>query len=202
MRRATAVRHLVEMADIATDDVRLRETTFGWPLVSLWATGELLGGADALEVGSVIVVLELPADELAWLALHPTGEWVGSRLGLGKRPLLWCYRPAAWPAWNAHDKRVLRFWSEESGLDDEVIDGLRERRRLSVVEPTREELINQLCTERAVSARHLREVLDRRACARSTMSWVLSALPARHQPAVRRVVLVESGTGCAGPNAS
>ncbi len=53
MRRATAVRHLVEMAEVASEDLRLRETTFGWPLVSLWVTGELLGGADDLEVASV-----------------------------------------------------------------------------------------------------------------------------------------------------
>lgn len=161
MRRATAVRHLVEMAEVASEDLRLREATFGWPLVSLWVTGELLGGADDLEVGSVIVVLDLPADEVPWLALHPTGEWVGSRLGLGKRPLLWCYRPAAWPAWNAQHQRVLQFWSDESGLDDEAIDGLRHRRRFPVIEPTPEELLTQLRTERAMSARHLYEVLDR-----------------------------------------
>ncbi len=42
LKRATAVRHLVEIAEIASEDLRLRKTTFGWPLVSLWVTGELL----------------------------------------------------------------------------------------------------------------------------------------------------------------
>jgi hypothetical protein len=88
---------------------------------------------------------------------------VGDRLGLGKRPILWCYRPVAWPAWNHEQRRVARFWSADGGLDDRAIDALRERRpdRVAIVEPTPQDLASQLTTELEVSRRHLRTTLDR-----------------------------------------
>jgi hypothetical protein len=63
-------------------------------------------------------MIELPPAELPWLAIHPTAEWIGEQLRLGKRPL-WCsYRPLTWPPWNCRDRRVVRFWSATSGIDD------------------------------------------------------------------------------------
>jgi len=67
------------------------------PLEELWVTSELLGLADTLEAGTVVIVLDLPADELPSLARHPASEWDGDQLRLGKRSLLWCYRPLTWP---------------------------------------------------------------------------------------------------------
>jgi hypothetical protein len=32
VKRSTAIRHLVEMAEVATDRLRLRPTEIGWPL--------------------------------------------------------------------------------------------------------------------------------------------------------------------------
>lgn len=142
--------------------MRLRETDIGWPLEEMWVTGDLLSAADAVEAGSVVLVLDVPAEELPWLALHPAGEWVGDQLRLGKRPMLWCYRPLAWPVWNHDHRRLVRFWSAADGLDVTVIEALRSRRldRLPVVEPSVEELAEQLREELAVSRRHLRAVLD------------------------------------------
>lgn len=51
----------------------------------MWVAGHLLGLADALVAGTVVLVLDLPADDLPWLALDPAGEWVGDQLRLGKR---------------------------------------------------------------------------------------------------------------------
>lgn len=143
--------------------MRLRETEIGWPLEELWVTGDLLTGAETLEAGSVVLVLDLPADELPWLALHPTGEWIGERLRLGKRPIGWCYRPAVWPAWNHEHRRVVRYWSASGGLDEDVIDALRHHRveGLAIVEPPDEALAAQLRDELDVSRRHLRQTLDR-----------------------------------------
>lgn len=162
MKRSTAIGHLVEMAELATERLQLRDTDIGWPLEELWVTGELLSSGSTVEAGSVVLVLDVPADELPWLALHPAGEWVGSQLRLGKRPVRWCYRPLTWPVWNHEHRRLVRFWSASAGLEDEVIEGLRSARLdgLTVVEPSAAARREQLGEELVVSRRHLRAVLD------------------------------------------
>jgi hypothetical protein len=128
----------------------------------LWVTGELLTDTPALEWAAVTLVLDLPAEDVPWLALNPAGEWVGDRLRLGKRPLQWCYRPAVWPVWNHENRRLVRYWTADGGLDEDVIEALREARveQLTIVEPTPALLAEQLREELAVSRRHLRTMLD------------------------------------------
>jgi hypothetical protein len=162
MKRSTAIGHLVEMAEVASDRLGLRATDLDWPLEELWLTGELLGPADNVEAGSVVLALDVPPDELPWLALHPAGEWVGGQLRLDKRPLQWSYRPSAWPVWNHEHRRLTQFWSAGSGLDESVIEALRARRPgdLTIVEPSTERLADQLREELTVSRRYLRMMLD------------------------------------------
>ncbi len=163
MKRSTAIGHLVEMAEVATERLRLRDTDIGWPLEELWVTGELLGDADTLESGAIMLVLDEPPDDLPWMALNPAGEWVGDQLRLGKRPFLWAYRPLAWPVWNPAYRRLVRFWSADAGLDDRVVEALRAKELdgVTVVEPTLELFVEQVREEAAISRRHLRETLDR-----------------------------------------
>ena len=92
--------------------------------------------------------------------MHQAGEWVGERLRLGKRPMLWCYRPSVWPPWNARNRRVARVWSAATGLDDDTIESLRSGRRPSIVEPSEHELREQLVEESAASRAHLRQIVD------------------------------------------
>jgi hypothetical protein len=75
---------------------------------------------------------------------------------------LWCYRPLVRPVWNHRYRRVVQFWSAKDGLDDDVVNAIRDRRPddLTVVEPTPDELLEQLRAELDVSRRHLRLVLD------------------------------------------
>jgi hypothetical protein len=162
MKRSTAIRHLAEMGEVASEHLRFRETDIGWPLEELWVTGELLGPADTLEFGAVVLMLDVPADELPWLAVHPAGEWVGGQLRLGKRPFDWFYRPVVWPAWNQKHRRLVRFWTASDGLDTSVIEALQAGQldRIAIVEPSEEELADQLSEELAVSRRHLRATLD------------------------------------------
>jgi hypothetical protein len=162
VKRSTAIGHLVEMAEVASERLPLRGTDIGWPLEELWVTDDLLGLADAMDTGSVVLVLDLPAGELVWLARHPVAEWVGEQLRLGKRPMRWSYRPLAWPVWNHQHRRVARFWSADTGIDETVIEGLRLRRlnRLPVVQPSAAELTDQLRHELGLSRRHLQAVLD------------------------------------------
>ncbi len=150
------------MAEVATERMRLRETDIGWPLEEMWVTGELLGLSETIEAGAVVLVLNVPAQELPWLALHPAGEWVGDQLRLGKRPLRWCYRPLTWPVWNPEHRQLVRFWSASGDLDLAVVEALGSRQldRVTVVEPSVYELATQLREELAVSRRHLRAMLD------------------------------------------
>lgn len=163
MKFPTAVRHLVEMADVSTERLPLRDSGIGWPLQELWVTGELLEGAESLEWGSVVLVLDLPPDELTWLAKHPTAEWVGSQLRLGKRPFGWAYRPCAWPVWNHRNRRLARFWSADHGTHTDVLEHLQDRKldRLPIIEAPAGDLLQQLLEELAASRHHLRRVLDR-----------------------------------------
>ncbi len=133
----------------------------GWPLEELWVTGDLLEHRSELEAGSVVLVLDLPLQELPWLATHSAAEWVGAELRLGKGPFLWSYRPTLWPAWSQRHRRVARFWSARAGIDIAVLDALRDGRvdDVPIVEPSTDELGDQLRTEVDASGAHLRKVL-------------------------------------------
>lgn len=160
MKRSTAIRHLVEMATEASDMLRMRDTDIGWPLFEMWATGELLDSVAEVESGTVILLLDVAPGELPWMARHAAGEWVGDRLRLGKRPMLWCYRPSVWPAWNARHRQVVRFWSAGDGLDELVIDRLRSGAGVAAEDPGDEAVRQQLIEERSVGHVHLRRIVD------------------------------------------
>jgi hypothetical protein len=138
VKRSTAIRHLVETAEVARDLLRFRNSDIGWPLEELWVTGDLLGFAEDVDAGSVVLTLDVQPEEMPWLAINASGEWVGDQLRLGKRPLLWCYRPKAWPMWNHEHRRVVRYWSAAEGLHGTVIEALRVRRfeQLDIARPS------------------------------------------------------------------
>lgn len=161
MKRSTAIRHLVEMAEVATEQLRFRTTEIGWPLDELWVAGALLEPADEIDHGAVVLMIDLPPDELPWLAVHPTAEWVREQLRLGKRPISWIYRPTAWPAWTYRNRQVAQFWSAANGLDHAVIGALRSGAAADVVESDRGNLAEQLGVELDVSKAHLRSILER-----------------------------------------
>lgn len=74
VKRSTAIRHLVELAEAASDRLPLVATDFGWPLEELWVTGALLDPVDELEHGSV--VLMIPPSRRAALARGPPNSRV------------------------------------------------------------------------------------------------------------------------------
>ena len=148
------------MAEVATDQLRFRSAEIGWPLDEMWVAGTLLERADEIDHGRVILMIDLPPDELPWLAVHPTAEWVGEQLRLGKRPISWIYRPTAWPAWTYRNRQVAQFWSAASGLDPAVIDALRSGSVADKVEPDGGELAEQLGVELEVAKAHLQSILE------------------------------------------
>jgi hypothetical protein len=163
VKRSTAIGHLVEMAGVATDGLRWRGTPDEGAPLELWVAGELLDAVDTLEFGAVVMVLDLAPAELPWLHRHAADDDAAHLLGLGKRPLFWAARPRGWPAWNPTYRRVARYWSADEGLDEAMIDALRQKRfdDVEIVAPTAHELREQCERELSVSRDHLRAVLER-----------------------------------------
>jgi hypothetical protein len=77
VKRSTAIGHLVETGEVSSEHLRFRDTDIGWPVEELWVTGDLLGLADTVDAGSVVLVLDVPPDEAPWLAINHAGEWAG-----------------------------------------------------------------------------------------------------------------------------
>lgn len=123
----------------------------------------------------------IPTNPLPWLAAHPTAEWVGEQLRLGKRPITWHNRSLGWPAWNVSDRRAARFWSATNGLDETVVDAVRSGIPVNVVEPSRQELVAQLGVELSISSSHLQLASPIRS--RRLLGSRLAPGPARrHEP--------------------
>ncbi len=160
VKRSTAVGHLVEMAKVAHDRLRLRESDIGWPLEELWAAGELLEPGQQLEAQNRRPRRRRTSRRPSVAPTHPAAEW-DDELRLGKRPFLWSYRPALWRVWNQRHRRLVRFWTARDGTHIAVIDALREDRTgdLPVAEPSAVELADQLRVELAASDAHLHRFL-------------------------------------------
>jgi hypothetical protein len=160
MRRSTAIRHLVEMADAASGLVAGGPGPFRVPLVEMWVAGELLEAAAELDQGDVILTFALPPEELPWLSLHPATDWIAREMRLGRRPMAWVDRPAAWPAWNCRYDRVVRFWTARDGLDEAVTEALRDGGPLDVIAPGPEAFVAQCRHELAMAKAHLRSIIE------------------------------------------
>ena len=158
MKRVSAVRHLV---DIAGDASRFNDLSYvDWPLREMWLGGAILDGPETPDRVTVILMLDLPEDELPWLAIPPTEQVVVQLLRLPKLPIRHFSRPLAGPPWNPRCRRVLRFWTLAGGIDGDIADALLLGRRLEPVEPNPAEYAGQMRAELERSRRHLGRVLD------------------------------------------
>jgi hypothetical protein len=162
VKRSTAIRHLVEMAEHADERVAPGDT-IPWPLAECWVAGDLLTEATSVDSSAILLRLDLPADAVPWLCIHPQGEAIGDALRLGKRPFSWWYRSVDDPPWNLEHRRVVRFWSRTSRAESSTIDLLGSGRveEIDVPEPTPSEFDAQLQRDLTRSRRHLREAVAR-----------------------------------------
>jgi hypothetical protein len=142
------------------------EAAKGWPpdqplLQAAYTFGDLLHGADPVQDVQVVIVLNLPPEELPWAA-HPVGlSWLADELRLDKGGFNWWWRSHLEPAANAVIRGPVRFWSRE-GPDEDVLDALAERRfdTLSRMTPSPDADRAQLASDLAGALRHLRVVRD------------------------------------------
>lgn len=128
MKRSTAIGHLVETGEVSSEQLRFRGTDIGWPVEELWVTGDLLGLADTVEAGSVVLALDVPPDEAPWLAINPAGEWAGEQLRLRSARSCGATGPsggrcgttriAGWPGTGRPRRDSMRRSSTPCGPDD------------------------------------------------------------------------------------
>jgi hypothetical protein len=135
-----------------------------WPpedpfLLEAYAFGDVLDGADTLECVEVVLVLNLPPQEVVW-GTSPRGtDWLADRLRLSKGGYCYWWRSHLDPVWNHHVRGPVRFWSHD-GPDEDVLQALAERRfaDLPRQKPSPTARSDQLAGELDVALGHLREV--------------------------------------------
>ncbi|HEY0951724.1 DUF7711 family protein [Nocardioides sp.] len=161
MKRGAALRHVTELTQEADRLARL-PGDLAPPLSELWIGGDLLDGAEHVEWALIVVRLDVPADELPYLAPHPAAAACESLLRLDKRPIDARWRPRQVPAWDHEVRRVARVWSAQSGPDELLLRDLRTNTvsDAMIETPTPEALREYLTEALPQCDRHLGEVLD------------------------------------------
>ena len=133
------------------------------PIRSLWTYGELLEPeVRTLDVAQVALVVDLPAEEVSWMALPPAAVGFAGAAGLEKLPVARVWRPEVWPVWNHAIRRPVRIWGS-GGPDQEAMASLASGEGIAdfrLPEPTPEVYREQLHTELAATLVHLRQVTD------------------------------------------
>jgi hypothetical protein len=132
-------------------------------IVEAHVFGGVVAGLDAVEVIWLALVVDLPVEEVTWLARPAQAEATASLLGFDKYPLRWWWRPREWPVWNHWISRPVCFWSRQDGPDEVVLGQLADR-RLSDLEiqglPDQSLYRAQLQIELEASRQHLERVVD------------------------------------------
>ena len=140
------------------------ESVKDWPpgepfLLAAYVFGDVLQGADPLEDVEVVLVLNLPPQEVVWESSPHGTMWLADRLRLSKGGFAYWWRSHLDPVSNHHIHAPVRFWSQE-GPDEGVLRALAERRfddlpRRTPPPPAQRE---QLAAELEAALSHLRAV--------------------------------------------
>jgi len=157
MRYRRAIEKLQALAEAC-------ETVQDWPpgepfLLAAYVFGDVLQGADPLEDVEVVLVLNLPPQEVVWESSPHGTVWLAERLRLSKGGFAYWWRSHLDPVSNHHIRAPVRFWSQE-GPDEGVLRALAEHRfddlpRRTSPPPAQRE---QLAAELEAALSHLRAV--------------------------------------------
>jgi hypothetical protein len=123
MRRSTAVNQVVGFVDEAEELHRHAAGLVDATLAQLWAGGAILEDAERIDTYDVVLVLDAPATDVTWLALHPAGESISDRLRLTKVRATWFLRSTEHGVHNHRLRELVRVWTPD-GPDDAVLDRL------------------------------------------------------------------------------
>ncbi len=162
MKRTTVVRHLREIAERADDVARRMTVDLGaTALTEIWTGGDVCSSNGLAEQSELVLVLDLSADEVPVLALHPDQLFWASWLDLRHHPLLLRAVSAEMPPWDHLRREVARIWSLDDGPETAVLDALQDGRGSEVsLAPTDLELGAFITHHLPRSRSHLRDILD------------------------------------------
>jgi hypothetical protein len=167
MRWSRAVYHLEELAGVCADMATRPATIFPLRVTALWTFGDVLATSghqpDDLDRVRVVLAVDLPVDEVAWLCPPKGAEHWSHAAGLPKKPVLATWRSTRAPLWNHRIRRPLRIWDEHgirdepAGIEVDALAALRDgtSEELRLPEPAPAELATRLEAELAVSRRAL-----------------------------------------------
>ena len=163
MKWSRAVHHLEELARVCADMSGRPATIFPLRVSALWTFGEVLTSRDDLDSLPVVLAVDLPVEDVAWLCAPAGAEHWSHATGLAKNPVVAIWRSTRAPLWNHRIRRPLLIWDEHGMQDDAsevAADGLSALREgnadaLRLPEPTPDEMASRLDAELAVSLRAL-----------------------------------------------
>ena len=158
MRYRRAVEKIRILAE-ACEDVSKRLPGEEPLLLGAYVFGDVLNGADPLEVVEVALVLNLPPDEVMWETTPRGTPWLADYLRLSKGGFGYFWRSHLDPVANHYIRGPVRFWSLD-GPDELVLEALAERRleELPRVRSALEAQQDQLAGEREAALSRLRSI--------------------------------------------
>ncbi len=125
-------------------------------VTALWTFGDVLEHQEDLDSLAVVMAVDLPFEEVAWLCAPAGAEHWSNAAGLAKSPAVAIWRSTRAPLWNHRVIRPLLIW-DESGVAGQPLSALRAGTAdpLRLPEPAPDELASRLEAERVVSLRAL-----------------------------------------------
>lgn len=158
MKWSRAVHHLSVLAEACGDIGERLSRISDLHVTQLWTFGDVLESKQDMQFVPVALVVDLPADEVAWWS-EPEGAtgWARSTR-MDKNPIRPWWRSAHAPVWNHRIVRPAPLWDSSGGIRQDTFDAIREGRIDSVRSepPTPEEYRLRLDDELAVSLAWLR----------------------------------------------
>jgi hypothetical protein len=163
MRWSRAVHHLQELTHACADLAGRPASIFPLRVTELWTFGEVLTSQDDLDCLRVVLAVDLPIDDVAWLCPPAgAGHWSHAS-GLSQKPVATMWRSTRAPLWNHHIRSPLLIWDEHGVWDESgevAVDALSALRdgtadSLLLPEPAPGEMASRLKAELAVSLRAL-----------------------------------------------
>ena len=129
-------------------------------VTALWTFGEVLSSRDDLDSLRVVLAVDVPIDDVAWLCPPVGAEHWSHATGLPKNPVAATWRSTRAPLWNHLIRRPLLIWSEPGGIAFDALSALRDgtAEGLRLPEPTPGEMTSSLQAELAVSLRALKSI--------------------------------------------
>jgi hypothetical protein len=134
-------------------------TMFPLRVTALWTFGEVLASREDLEVLCMVLAVDLPVEDVAWLCPPAGAEHWSNATRLSRMPVVAMWRTTRAPLWNHRIRRPLLIW-DELGTATDTLSALRTGtaqalEALRSPEPTPEALSSRLAAELTVSLHSL-----------------------------------------------